>query len=151
MHTLEKTVSTLTVRLLVQTHLSNTSIASSSSVPHSRISPCCNSLRYKHSEESGYFPSPSVRTKLAIYFKGCKKTKFRPWRVHMPCTLNTLLKDFFLSTLIQKNLLTGCLYFCTTSCISLAASNKAWLQEFKTKTQYQKTSLTREATSFLYP
>lgn len=51
----------------------------------------------------------------------------------------------------QKNLLTGCLYFCKTSCISLAASNKAWLKEFKTKTQYQKTSHTREATSFLYP
>lgn len=101
LYTLEKRISTLTVRLVVQTPFSNTSTAPSSSIPHSKISPCCNSLRCKHSEESGYFPSPSVLTKLAIYFKGCK-TKFRPWRMHIPCTLNTFMKDFFLCTLIQK-------------------------------------------------
>lgn len=101
-YTLEKRISTLTVRLVVQTCWSNTSTAPSSSVAHCRISPCCNSLRCKHSEESGYFPSPSVHTKLDVYFKGCK-TKFRPWRVHIPCTLNTFMKDFFLSTWFRKN------------------------------------------------
>lgn len=62
-----------------------------------------------------------------------------------------IYEGLFSQYLIQKKLLTKHLYFCKTSCISLAASNKARLKEFKTKTQYQKTSLTREATSLLYP